>query len=102
MAEIVRYESLADANAALLKDSDALDDPVTSFLSEIEAQIGADGKAWSGTAAEQVVPLLKALQVDIEKIQTACSSYSEKVGTSKTNYQTADAKAVGDIYNNIG
>lgn len=102
MAEIVRYESLADAASALLKDADALDDPVTSFLSEIETQIGTDGKAWSGTAAEEVVPLLKRLQVDIEKIQTACNAYGDKVGVSKANYQTADAKAVGDIYNKIG
>ena len=44
MAELVRYESLDEAVNALMNDSERLDDPVTSFLSEINTQIGADGK----------------------------------------------------------
>ncbi len=102
MAELVKYNSLDEANNALLNDSDKLDDPVTSFLEEIKTQIGADGKAWNGTAAEEVVPSLLALQTDIEKIQKACGDYSERIGKSVSGYRTADARAVSDIYKNVG
>ncbi len=102
MAELVRYQSLDDAVNALMSDSDKLDDPVTAFLEEIKTQLGTDGKAWAGTAAEQVVPLLLSLQKSIENIQKACADYSQRVGKSMTGYKAADVKSVNDIYNKIG
>jgi hypothetical protein len=102
MAELVRYASLEEAVEALMTDSERLDDPVTSFLDEINTQIGPDGKAWSGTAAEEVVPLLRDLQTSIGMIQKACSDYSKRVGKSLAGYQATDARSVNDIYDKVG
>ena len=68
MGTSVRYNSLEEANTALLNYASQLDDPISSYIEEVKTNIGPDGKAWSGTAAENVLPLLERLSKAEESI----------------------------------
>ena len=101
MGTSVRYNSLEEANTALLNYASQLDDPISSYIEEVKTNIGPDGKAWSGTAAENVLPLLERLHVYVTRIQTSCKTYGDRIGKASTNYQTADASAVKTVYDTM-
>ena len=89
MAIVAEYEVLKETIDKLHQLSDALDDPIEQYMQNSK-EIGIDGSAWSGTAAERVEPTLAAIKFDIERLQKACSSFEKSARESLQNYQSKD------------
>lgn len=93
----VTYASLKEAVDALNNYAQQLDDPIDNYITQSRT-IGQDGSsAWGGTAAESVVPTLLKIKGDIEKLQAACSEFSNNVNASLANYAEADAQNVNRV-----
>jgi hypothetical protein len=101
MGTSVRYNSLEEANTALLNYAAQLDDPITSYIQEVDKNIGENVTAWAGTAAAEVLPLPRQLHVYVTRIQTSCKTYGERIGKASTTYQASDANAVKTVYDTM-
>ena len=93
------YNSLKEAVDDLTRYAQNLDDPIDQYLNETK-QVGENGEAWGGTAAESIVNVLEKIKADIVVLQDACNEFSSNVSKSLQNYAAADAQnqaAVNDV-----
>ena len=96
MAISAEYEALKETIDKLEKLSNELDDPIDQYMQNSK-EIGIDGSAWSGTAAEQVEPTLAAIKADIERLQKACNSFAASARETLQNYQRTDTTTTKNI-----
>lgn len=97
MGEILtQYESLKSAVDDLSKNTRRLDDPIDNYR-QAQGTIGAGGTAWSGTAAEEVEPVLELILGDIKELQELTKDYSKKVYSAILSYTASDEKGQKNI-----
>lgn len=99
MGEVLaQYGSLKDAVDDLAASTRRLDDPIDKYM-KAQGTIGEGGTAWSGSAAEQVGPVLSAIKQDILELQALTNDYSQKVNQAVLNYTASDEKGQKNISN---
>jgi len=95
------YESIDEAVRSLNLAVKALYDPIAAADQEFN-KVGEGGEAYSGTAADQIRPILNRMKANIETLQSTVQTLADEAGVSLENYEQADSQATQAIANNIG